>query len=783
MVDFLGKYSDNYEDFNKIEETKLCKIYTALNLKYKRNCILKVFNKEKIKKGDYDFLLEKIKREEQLTKICKSKNVIELYQKFDIDDFIIFEFEFCETNLYDAVIEKEGGLNGNKKFLRQIIIDIANALKILHEKGIMHRDIKPNNIFLNHKDEKEGQRIIKLGDFGCSILIKDNKSDSIGTIIYASPEILQNLPYNEKCDLWSLGVTLYELYFGVLPYGPSSNINLNVIMESIFAEKFLLMKSNIPSFDILLHRLLVREQDDRMSFEEFFKVVFDKNFMINEDAFLLNFPKYKELYNKILIEENPVYPNLSDQEIKKSVEIEDEIVQNKKNKNEIWTLVKGGNFPDIMSIPNGSINKIEDEEVFNNIIYYDENINYKNEVNRDSDYFERITPGAFILCKKKESLDLIKNEVVNQWTNDKKTIFNLITSGSACEKIMNYLNLNKEFKACINKMCIYCNKIDNWIHLKNNNKNIIYDVYNTRSGIKEFINKFSSKDIKPFPITKLITYNDYILSYKNRHEKISEYYGNMSVDEYKKQIEEMKKLIKDEASKKALKNKESIVLSGFMTFDIKQDLEKLNQLIIQEYCKETFYKDLNKWLMDSKMNSYDLIAYFTSRLMYSLNKYGEQNQKYYNKDKTVLCRGIKIPYSCLLPYERAIGKVILLSSFTSTSEDKKVAKNFSGRKNARKIYETSNFFSVIFNITNNHHDKWISNGIDVIEEAKYKNEKEILFQPFSFYLVKKLDIDIENYTADIDLETIGKTEILEEKIKMGESIVYNIQNNIMEVKK
>ena len=69
-----------------------------------------------------------------------------------------------------------------------------------------------------------------------------------------------------------------------------------------------------------------------------------------------------------------------------------------------------------------------------------------------------------------------------------------------------------------------------------------------------------------------------------------------------------------------------------MTFEIKQDLDKLNQLIIKEYTKETFYGDLNKWLMDSKMNSYDLIAYFTSRLMYSLNKYGEQNQKYYISD-------------------------------------------------------------------------------------------------------------------------------------------------------
>ena len=51
--------------------------------------------------------------------------------------------------------------------------------------------------------------------------------------------------------------------------------------------------------------------------------------------------------------------------------------------------------------------------------------------------------------------------------------------------------------------------------------------------------------------------------------------------------------------------------------------------------------------------------------MYSLNTYGKQNKMYFNKDKTQLRRGIKIPYSCLLPYERAIGKVILLSSDTS----------------------------------------------------------------------------------------------------------------------
>ena len=211
-----------------------------------------------MKLGDYDFLLEKIKREEQLTKICKSKNVIELYQKFESENSYIFEFEYCEGNLFEEIINKKGGLEGDKKFLRQIILDIAKALKTMHDKGIMHRDIKPNNIFLNHLDESQGQIVTKLGDFGCSIFIKDNTSDSIGTILYAAPEILQNLPYNEKCDLWSLGVTLHELYFGLLPYGPSANMNLNTILESIYNENFVFMKSKIPSFDILLHRLLVR---------------------------------------------------------------------------------------------------------------------------------------------------------------------------------------------------------------------------------------------------------------------------------------------------------------------------------------------------------------------------------------------------------------------------------------------------------------------------------------------------------------------------------------------
>ena len=68
--------------------------------------------------------------------------------------------------------------------------------------------------------------------------------------------------------------------------------------------------------------------------------------------------------------------------------------------------------------------------------------------------------------------------------------------------------------------------------------------------------------------------------------------------------------------------------------------------------------------------------------------------------------------------------------------------------------------------------------MDIHKISKYK-EKEILYQPFSFYLVKKTKFDHNQYTADIDLELIPRIEILEEKMRKGGKIVYNKENNVM----
>ena len=88
---------------------------------------------------------------------------------------------------------------------------------------------------------------------------------------------------------------------------------------------------------------------------------------------------------------------------------------------------------------------------------------------------------------------------------------------------------------------------------------------------------------------------------------------------------------------------------------------------------------------------------------------------------------------------------------------------------------------MIFYINFNLKSNWFPNGIDVHGLSLYGYEKEILFQPFTFFKITKVDIDFDNNTADINLEVIGRKEVLEEKVKEGKMITYNEKEGIMEI--
>ena len=125
----------------------------------------------------------------------------------------------------------------------------------------------------------------------------------------------------------------------------------------------------------------------------------------------------------------------------------------------------------------------------------------------------------------------------------------------------------------------------------------------------------------------------------------------------------------------------------------------------------------------------------------------------------------------------------MLSTFNLVFDDKKIAETRAGRKNEKQENNNSYKFSVMFHITNLYKKEWIPNCIKVDKNSinEEENEGEFLLQAFSFYRVKKAEIDYKNYNADIFMETIGKKEILEGKIRLGKEIKYNEKENIMEI--
>jgi serine/threonine protein kinase len=106
----------------------------------------------------------------------------------------------------------------SEKELKNIIFDLLKAVSYIHDRNMAHRDIKPENILYDPVNKK-----IKLIDFGISkkTFVRGSRREMltiIGTMVYLAPEILQGGGYDERVDIWAVGITLYKLIAGVTPF-------------------------------------------------------------------------------------------------------------------------------------------------------------------------------------------------------------------------------------------------------------------------------------------------------------------------------------------------------------------------------------------------------------------------------------------------------------------------------------------------------------------------------------------------------------------------------------
>ncbi|XP_042307932.1 serine/threonine-protein kinase Nek4 isoform X2 [Sceloporus undulatus] len=148
-------------------------------------------------------------QEAQLLSQLKHPNIVTYRESWEGEDgFLYIVMGFCEGgDMYHKLKEQKGQLLPESQVV-EWFVQIAMALQYLHEKHILHRDLKTQNVFLTRSN------IIKVGDLGIARVLEnqyDMASTLIGTPYYMSPELFSNKPYNYKSDVWALGCCAYEM--------------------------------------------------------------------------------------------------------------------------------------------------------------------------------------------------------------------------------------------------------------------------------------------------------------------------------------------------------------------------------------------------------------------------------------------------------------------------------------------------------------------------------------------------------------------------------------------
>ncbi len=155
-------------------------------------------------------------REIEVLKMCQHPNIISLVDIFQSSEYYYIVLDYMAgSDLFDYMQAKDFNLGEER--VREITYQMALGLKYLHKYGIVHRDLKLENVMMTDATLKS---VPKLVDFGLAKMIGPNEKaeEPFGTLGYVAPEILEKKPYGVQCDLWSLGCIVYALICSSLPF-------------------------------------------------------------------------------------------------------------------------------------------------------------------------------------------------------------------------------------------------------------------------------------------------------------------------------------------------------------------------------------------------------------------------------------------------------------------------------------------------------------------------------------------------------------------------------------
>ncbi|KAL8760904.1 MAG: hypothetical protein Q9184_002935 [Pyrenodesmia sp. 2 TL-2023] len=237
---------------------KFGRVYLAKERSTGFVCALKVLHKSELQQGKVE---KQVRREIEIHSNLRHPNIIRFYGHFHDSKRVFLILEYAGKGELYKLLRRENRFPEWKA--AQYIAQMAAALKYLHKKHVMHRDIKPENILVGIHGE------IKISDFGWSVHAPNNRRNTMcGTLDYLPPEMIkpgsQENYYNEKVDLWSLGVLTYEFLVGEAPFEDTP-----VMTQRRIARGEMTVPNFVsPEAKNLIQRLLVLDPEKRITLDE-----------------------------------------------------------------------------------------------------------------------------------------------------------------------------------------------------------------------------------------------------------------------------------------------------------------------------------------------------------------------------------------------------------------------------------------------------------------------------------------------------------------------------------
>ena len=215
MVKIGMMVADRYEVLDKVGAGGMSDVYRAKDHKLNRFVAIKVLKQEFSENTEFR---SKFRMEAQAAAGLMHPNIVNVYDVGEESGFSYIVMELVEGITLKKYIEKKARLSVKEAV--SIAIQVARGIEAAHNNHIIHRDIKPQNIIIS----KEGK--VKVTDFGIAKAATSNTitSNVMGSVHYTSPEQVRGGFSDEKSDIYSLGITLFEMLTGRVPFNGETTV-------------------------------------------------------------------------------------------------------------------------------------------------------------------------------------------------------------------------------------------------------------------------------------------------------------------------------------------------------------------------------------------------------------------------------------------------------------------------------------------------------------------------------------------------------------------------------